>query len=323
MFVNNKKIEKPAQILPIKQVVSTNLAIAADQGTPTRMTFRDVYLHEATDYSSNNHVTGDDCGSDHVTENYERIVGDVKTVTRHPVDDALVQRMCLDIASAVHRQISEQTVGSIVSGVTASGTITYQKSEQQQKKQHQKHEQQQQKLKKQQKQKQQQQQKKQHKQNEQLHKLQDYKAQQHKLQQLKEQQNKQQQQQKERHQHEQQQHKQQNRRRHSYSKVSTRPVHYNERKESDIVTIGPEDRYNPSVTEESIRIDHSTSVGVIEESVDDNSQDEDADQSPKVWEVNMVDDNVMLNSAKSHEQQPEEAAATTNAANYDDVDQTS
>ncbi|XP_022177818.1 myb-like protein I [Myzus persicae] len=280
------------------------------------MTFIDVYLHEATDYSGKNN---------HVTENYDkRIVGDDKTVTRYPVDDALVQRMCLDIASAVHRQISEQTMCAIVSDTTASGTTTHRKSEQQKKKQQQKQEHQQQKQeqqqqkqqlqqKKQQQQqrKQQQQQQKQHhkqqqkdQQHEHLHKQQEHRQQEHRQQQQKEQQ------------------KPQKRRRHSFPKVSPHPVRYIERKESGIVTTGPEDRYSNDPTVAQV-----TSVGVVEEDVDDNRQDEDVEQSGKVWEVNMVDDHVMFNSAKSHEQRPEAftaaAAATTVADDYDDSNQTS
>lgn len=331
VFINNKKIENPVEISTIKQMVSTNSAIAVDQGTPTRMTFRDVtkvhvtHTHEATDNNGNNHMTTDNFGSNHVTGKYDkRILGDDKTVSRLPVDDALVQRMCLDIASAVHRQFSEQTMGAAVSGTTASRTAAHRKSEQQQKKQQQQKQHQQEKQ-EQQQQKHQLQQKKQQQHKEQQKQLQQKKQQQYKEQQQHKEQ--QQQQHKQQYKEQQQQHKQQpqKRRRHSYQKVSLRPVRYKERMVSaGAVTIKSDDRYNDAtVTQEISRTDYPTSVGMADEYVDDNRQDEDADQSPKVWEVNMVDDQVIINSAKSGERRPKAFTATTSAADYDDDNQTS
>jgi len=293
-----------------------------------------MYTHEATDNNGNNRMTTDNFGSNHVTEKYDkRIIGDDKTVSRLPVDDALVQRMCLDIASAVHRQFSEQTIGAAVSGTTTSRTAAHRKSEQQQKKQQQQKQHQHEKQ-EQQQQKQQLQQKKQQQHKEQQKQLQQKKQQQHKEhQQHKEQQQQHKQQYKEQQQQhkqqykQQQQHKQQpqKRQRHSYQKVSLRPVRCKERKVSmGTVTIRSDDRYNDAtVTQEISRTDYPTSVGVAEEYVDDNKQDEDADQSPKVWEVNMVDDQVIINSEKSREQRPEALTATTSAADYDDDNQTS
>lgn len=250
MLINNKKTDKPAPALPISRVVSAHPAIAADQGTSTGMPFKYVYLHvttevprsSTTDYGGNKNQV--------MTDGDKRIVnGDKTAVTSHGEDEALVQRMCSDLISAVHRKIGEQSTGTVASGTTTANR----KSEQQQ---------------------------------------------------------------------------QQQRRRNSYRKVSPRPVGYYDRRESESVTIGPDDRYHdPIFAQETSRVDYLTSyplakscngVGAVDEE-DDDRWDDDADQAPKVWKLNMVGEHVMFKSAKGREQSSDVSAA---ADNDDDDDQT-
>jgi len=250
VLVNNKKTDKPAPVLPINMVVSAQPAITADQSTSTGMPFKYVYLHvttkvprsPTTDYGGNKNQV--------MTDGDMRIVnGDKTAVTSHGEDEALVQRMCSDLISAVHRRIGEQSTGTVASGTTAN-----RKSEQQQ----------------------------------------------------------------------------QQRRRHSYRKVSPRPVGYYDRKESDCVTIGPDDRYHdPIFAQETSRVDYLTSyplakicngVGAVDEE-DDDRWDDDADQTPKVWKLNMVGEHVMFKSVKGRDQSSDVSAAAA-ADNDDDDDQT-
>uniref|UniRef100_A0A2S2PNY9 Uncharacterized protein n=1 Tax=Schizaphis graminum TaxID=13262 RepID=A0A2S2PNY9_SCHGA len=204
VLVNNKKNGKPAKIImPISRVVSANPVVAVDHGSPTIMTFRNVYLHvttkvprsSTTDYGGNSYVKAD---------GDKRIVSGEKTVTRQEEDDALVQRMCSEIISAVHRKIGEQLTATV-----ASDTAAHRKSEPQQ----------------------------------------------------------------------------QERRRHSYRKISPRPVRENNR--VDTLTSCPLAK-------------SSNGVGAVDEG-DDDRCDEDADQAPKVLKLNTAGEQVMLNSAKSRE----------------------
>ncbi|KAF0764572.1 myb-like protein I [Aphis craccivora] len=252
VLVNNKKTDKPAPVLPISRGVSAQPAIATNQGTSTEIPFKYVYVQvttkvprsSTTDYGGNKNQV--------LTDGNKRIVnGDKTAVTSHGEDEALVQRMCSDLISAVHRKIGEQSTGTVASGTTAN-----QKSEQQQ---------------------------------------------------------------------------QQQRRRHSYRKVSPRPVGYYDRRESDSVTIGPDDRYHdPIFAQETSRVDYLTSyplakscngVGAVDEE-DDDRWDDDADQAPKVWKLNMVGEHVMFKSAKGRDQSSDVSAAATAANNDDDDDQT-
>lgn len=245
VLVNNKKTDKPAPVLPISRVVS-----ATNLGTSTETPFKYVYLHVTTKVprSSTTDYGGDK--NQVVKDGDKRIVnGDKTAVTSHGEDEALVQRMCSDLISAVHRKIGEQSTGTVAPGTTAN-----QKSEQQQ---------------------------------------------------------------------------QQQRRRHSYRKISPRPVGYYDRREPDsVVTIGQDDRYHdPIFAQETSRVDYLTSyplakscngVGAVDEE-DDDRWDDDADQTPKVWKLNMVGEHVMFKSAKGRDQSSDVSAA---ADNDDDDDQT-
>lgn len=243
MLVNNKKTDKPAPVLPISRAAIAHPAIAAEKGTSTGMPFKYAYLHVMTKVpqSSTNDYGGNE--NQVMTDRDKGIVnGDKTAVTSHGEDEALVQRMCSDLISAVHRKISEQSTSTVASGTTAN-----RKSEQ---------------------------------------------------------------------------------RRHSYRKVSPRPVGYCDGRESDTVTIGPDDRYHdPIFAQETSRVDYLTSyplakschgVGAVDEE-DDDRWDDDADRAPKVWKLNMVGEHVMFKSAKGRDQSSDVFA---DADNNDDDDQT-